>query len=128
MGIELNSQQTLTMSSCDLGTKSSLGLNCYFIVVYISTKSDTRSHSASATDAASYPTYVYSSSEYQYTASAYRIASPPSEVRIRNRDKSEGSRNGNLHLHDPISVQYAVQTPQSTQRCTKNPCVTLLLS
>jgi len=38
MGIELNSQQTLTMSSCNLGTKSSLGLNCYFTVVYITTK------------------------------------------------------------------------------------------
>src|SRR6267142_1115502 len=38
MGIELNSQQTLTMNSCDLGTKSSLGLNCYFTAVYISTK------------------------------------------------------------------------------------------
>src|SRR6267142_117113 len=38
MGIELNSWQTLRMSSCDLGTKLSLGLNCYFTAVYISTK------------------------------------------------------------------------------------------
>src|SRR6266850_7428781 len=38
MGIEPNSQQTLTMSSCNLGTKSSLELNCYFTAVYISTK------------------------------------------------------------------------------------------
>src|SRR6266850_5330681 len=38
MGTEPNSQQTLTMSSCDLGTKSSLELNCYFTVVYITTK------------------------------------------------------------------------------------------
>src|SRR6267142_1474018 len=68
MGIEPNSQQTLTMNSCDLGTKSSLGLNCYFTAVYISTKTNTRSCSASATGAASYPTYVYSYSEYQYTA------------------------------------------------------------
>src|SRR6267142_2852284 len=67
-GIEPNSQQTLRMSSCDLGTKSSLGLNCYFTAVYISTKSNTRSCSASATDAASYPTYIYSYSEYQNTA------------------------------------------------------------
>src|SRR6267142_6534442 len=37
-GIEPNSRQTLRMSSCDLGTKSSLGLNCYFTVVYISTE------------------------------------------------------------------------------------------
>src|SRR6267142_3976716 len=37
-GIEPNSRQTLRMSSCDLGTKSSLGLNCYFTAVYISTK------------------------------------------------------------------------------------------
>src|SRR6267142_2140902 len=37
-GIEPNSWQTLRMSSCDLGTKSSLGLNCYFTAVYISTK------------------------------------------------------------------------------------------
>jgi len=29
---------TLNDISCDLGTKSSLGLNCYFTVVYISTK------------------------------------------------------------------------------------------
>jgi len=58
----------LTMSGCDLGTKSSLGLNCYFTAIYISTKTDTRSRSASATDAASYPTYVYLYSEYQYTA------------------------------------------------------------
>src|SRR6267142_6104248 len=63
-GIELNSRQTLRMSSCDLGTKSSLGLNCYFTAVYISTKTDTRSCSASATGSASYPTYVYSYSEY----------------------------------------------------------------
>src|SRR6267142_921838 len=35
MGIEPNSQQTLTMNSCNLGTKSSLGLNCYFTAVYI---------------------------------------------------------------------------------------------
>jgi len=68
MGIEPNSQQTLTMNSCNLGTKLSLGLNCYFTAIYISTKTNTRSHSASATDAASYPTYVYSYSEYQYTA------------------------------------------------------------
>src|SRR6266850_2337146 len=64
----MNSQQTLRMSSCDLGTKSSLGLNCYFTVVYISTKTDTRSCSASATGAASYPTYIYSYSEHQNTA------------------------------------------------------------
>jgi len=62
------SQLTLKTISCDSGTKSSLGLNCYFTVVYISTETDTRSHSASATDAASYPTYVYLSSKYQYTA------------------------------------------------------------
>jgi len=37
-GNESNSQQTLTMISCDSGTKLSLGLNCYFTVVYISTK------------------------------------------------------------------------------------------
>ena len=67
-GIEPNSRQTLRMSSCDLRTKSSLGLNCYFTAVYISTKTDTRSCSASATSAASYPTYVYLYSEYQYTA------------------------------------------------------------
>src|SRR6266850_1196414 len=36
-GIEPNSWQTLRMSSCDWGTKSSLGLNCYFTAVYIST-------------------------------------------------------------------------------------------
>jgi len=29
---------TLNDDSCDLGTKSSLGLNCYFTAVYISTK------------------------------------------------------------------------------------------
>src|SRR6266850_1596793 len=38
-GIEPNSRQTLRMSSCDLGNKSSLGLNCYFTAVYISTES-----------------------------------------------------------------------------------------
>src|SRR6267142_3164759 len=37
-GIEPNSRQTLRMSSCDLGTKSSLGLNCYFTATYISTE------------------------------------------------------------------------------------------
>jgi len=37
-GNESNSQQTLTMISCDSGTKSSLGLNYYFTAVYISTK------------------------------------------------------------------------------------------
>src|SRR6266850_1741031 len=68
MGIEPNSQQTLTMSSCDLGTKSSLGLNCYFTAVYISTETDTSGCSASASDAASYHTYIYSYSEYQDTA------------------------------------------------------------
>jgi len=62
------SQLTLKVISCDSGTKSSLGLNCYFIVVYIGTKTDTRSHPASATDTASYPTYVYLGFEYQYTA------------------------------------------------------------
>src|SRR6267142_3660772 len=68
MGIESNSQQTLKMSSCDLGTKSSLGLNCYFTAVFIHTKPSTRSYSTSATDAANYPTYIYSHSEYQNTA------------------------------------------------------------
>src|SRR6266850_4692667 len=68
MGIEPNSQQTLTMNSCDSGTKSSLGLNCYFTAVYISTETDSSGHSASATDAASYHTYIYSYSEYQNTA------------------------------------------------------------
>src|SRR6266850_1177476 len=67
-GIVPNSRQTLRMSSCDLGTKSSLGLNCYFTAVYISTKPGTRSCSTSATDAASYLTYIYSHSEYQNTA------------------------------------------------------------
>src|SRR6266850_4740918 len=66
--MEPNSRQTLRMSSCNLGTKLSLGLNCYFTAVYISTETDTRSCSASATDAASYPTYIYSYFEYQNTA------------------------------------------------------------
>src|SRR6267142_1086637 len=68
MGIESNSPQTLKMNSCDLGTKSSLGLNCYFTAVYIVQKTDTSSCSASATDAASYHTYIYSYFEYQDTA------------------------------------------------------------
>jgi len=59
---------TLNDDSCDLGTKSSLGLNCYCIGVFICTKTDTKSRSASATNAASYSTYVYSCFEYQYTA------------------------------------------------------------
>jgi len=63
-GNESHSQQTLTMISCDSGTKLSLGLNCYFTAVYISTKPDTRSHSASATGTASYPTYEYSGFKY----------------------------------------------------------------
>jgi len=36
-GNESNSQQTLKVISCDSGTKSSLELNCYFTMVYIST-------------------------------------------------------------------------------------------
>jgi len=32
------SQLTLKVLSCDSGTKSSLGLNCYFTAVYIGTK------------------------------------------------------------------------------------------
>src|SRR6267142_7163948 len=68
MGIEPNSQQTLTMNSCDSGTKSSLGLNCYFTAVYISTKTDASICSASATDATSYHTYAYAYSKYQNTA------------------------------------------------------------
>src|SRR6267142_524754 len=91
------SQLTLKVISCDSGTKSSLGLNCYFTAVYISTETDTRSCSASATDAASYPTYAYSGFEYQYTAQSYCIASPPSEVHIETRRWSESSRNGNPH-------------------------------
>jgi len=59
---------TLNDDSCNLGTKSSLGLNCYFYSSLYKYKTDTRSHSASATEAASYPTYVYSDFEYQYTA------------------------------------------------------------
>jgi len=59
---------TLNGISCDSRTKSSLGLNCYFTEVFICTKTDTRNHSTSATDAASYPTYVYLGFEYQYTA------------------------------------------------------------
>src|SRR6266850_2282251 len=68
MGIESNSQQTLKMSSRDFGTKLSLELNCYFTAVYIVQKTDTRGCAASATDAASYHTYIYSYSEYQNTA------------------------------------------------------------
>src|SRR6266850_6497753 len=68
-GNESYSQQTLKVSSCDLGTKSSLGPNCYCTRVYIHTKTSTRSCSASATDAAKYPTCLYSDFEYQYTAS-----------------------------------------------------------
>src|SRR6266850_641247 len=67
-GIKPNSRQTLRMNSCDLGTKSSLGLNCYFTAVYISTETDTSGCSVSATDAASYHTYIYSYLEYQNTA------------------------------------------------------------
>src|SRR6267142_2820442 len=63
-----NSRQTLRMSSCDLGTKSSLGLNCYFTAVYITTETDTSGCSTSAIDAASYHTYIYSYFEYQNTA------------------------------------------------------------
>jgi len=37
-GNESNSQQTLIMISCDSGTKSSLGLNCYCTGVFIHTK------------------------------------------------------------------------------------------
>ena len=37
-GNESNSQQTLTMISCDSGTKLSLGLNCYGTGVFIHTK------------------------------------------------------------------------------------------
>src|SRR6266850_3393364 len=68
MGNRSNSQQTLRMSSCDLGTKSSLGLNCYFTAVYIVQKTNTSGCSASATDAASYHTYIYSYFKYQNTA------------------------------------------------------------
>jgi len=32
------SQQTLKVSSCNSGTKLSLGLNCYFTAIYICTK------------------------------------------------------------------------------------------
>src|SRR6266850_4141014 len=107
------SQLTLKVISCDSGTKSSLGLNCYFTVVYISTETDTRSCSASATDAASYPTYAYSDLEYQYTAQSYRIASPLSEVRIETRRQSEGSRNGNLH--SKRSHIHIVTNPDATK-------------
>src|SRR6267142_1709768 len=68
MGIEPNSQQTLTMNGCDSGTKSSLGLNCYFTAVYISTKTYTSGCSASVTDAMSYHTCIYSYFEYPDTA------------------------------------------------------------
>ena len=37
-GNESNSQQTLKVISCDLGTKSSLGLNCYDTGGFIHTK------------------------------------------------------------------------------------------
>src|SRR6267142_1214198 len=67
-GNDSNSQQTLKVLSCDSGTKSSLGLNCYCTRIYIHTKTSTRSHSASATDAAKYPTCLYSDFKYQYTA------------------------------------------------------------
>jgi len=63
-GNESNSQQTLTMISCNLGTKLSLGLNCYDTGGFYTYKTNTRSRSASATIATSYPTYVYSSCEY----------------------------------------------------------------
>jgi len=37
-GNDSNSQQTLEVISCNSGTKLSLGPNCYFTAVYISTK------------------------------------------------------------------------------------------
>jgi len=59
---------TLNDIDCDSRTKLSLGLNCYCTGVYICTKTSTRSCSASATDAAKYPTCIYLYFEYQYTA------------------------------------------------------------
>jgi len=67
-------------------------------------KTDTRSRSASATDAASYPTYVYLDFEYQYTAQ------PIVFVALRQRfasSQGDGQRVPGMVTHirnDPISV------------------------
>src|SRR6266850_6767764 len=103
-GNDSYSQQTLKMSSCDSGTKSSLGLNCYCTGVFIHTKTSTRSCSASATDAANYHTYVYSDFKYQYTAWPIVFVALHQRIKRGRRERSEGSRNGNLHSDSPISI------------------------
>src|SRR6267142_4410131 len=103
-GNDSNSQQTLKVLSCDSGTKSSLGLNCYCTGVFIHTKTSTRSHSASATDADNYPTYVYSNFEYQYTARPIVFIALHQRIKRSRRERSEGSKNGNPHSDSPISV------------------------
>ena len=118
-GNESYSQQTLKVSSCDLGTKSSLGPNCYCTRVYIHTKTSTRSCSASATDAAKYPTCLYSDFEYQYTASLIVFVVLHQRIN-RKREWSEGSKNGNLQSRQShIHIVVATITTASSQRCTR---------
>src|SRR6266850_4532499 len=62
------SQSTLKVSSCNLRTKLSLGLNCYLYRGLYTYKTSTRSHSTSGTNGAKYLTCIYLDSEYQYTA------------------------------------------------------------
>jgi len=98
------SQSTLKVSSCDSGTKSSLGLNCYCTKVYICTKTSTRSCSASATDAAKYPTSIYSDFEYQYTALPIIFIALHQRVEKGRENDQRVPRMATRNPNSPISI------------------------
>jgi|SRR6266850_538564 len=95
---------TLNEDSCDLGTKLSLGLNCYCTGVFIHTKTSTRSHSASATDAANYPTCVYLDFEYQYTALPIVFVALHQRIAKGREDNQRVPRMATHIPNSPISV------------------------
>ena|SRR6266850_3999669 len=103
---------TLNDISCNLGTELSLGLNCYCTGVYICTKTNTRSRSASATDAAKYLICIYSDFEYQYTAL------PIVFIALRQRVTSEDRTIRGFQEWQPIihTVPYLYS---STHNCHK---------
>ena len=117
---------TLNDISCNLGTKLSLGLNCYCTGVYIHTKP------ALGVALLVPPMLLSILHTYTWISSIstllfYHILSPPSEGHIGKREWSEGSRNGNpqsigsfllsYHHHPYVYSMYFCYCDLQWKRC-----------
>ena len=91
-------------------------------------KTSTRSHSASATNAAKYPTYTYLDFEYQYTALSIVLVALHQRVTKGKENNQRVPRMATCNLNSPISYSNSHSRHSKQSEMYQSPCITPMMA